>query len=107
MSWIQALADRVSHASPYARVALVCECADRTYDVYEAYWEGEYSPSVARAIAIGWDFACGLEVDSRDAQACLDELKDLVAFYSEEGIAISAAAVGRPVEHRIRGRNLL
>ena len=41
---------RVRKASPQARTALVSECAERVYPIYEEMWWGSFYVAVRRAI---------------------------------------------------------
>jgi hypothetical protein len=90
---IDDLIARLRPASRLARIALVAECGDRVYPIYEEYWVGEYYESVRRSIDIGWSVASGANVDEVEIQTCLTEVQDLVNYYREEGIDVLGAAV--------------
>lgn len=72
-------------AGPRLRTALLAECAERAFKVYEETWEGALAPSIARAIEIGWDFALGKTVDAQEVAACLAEIDTHVDFYLDDG----------------------
>jgi hypothetical protein len=75
---------RVARASPRARSALLSASAERVLPIYEEYWVGDYYPSVARSVEIGWASALGEPVDAAELRICLDEVQDLVTYYYEE-----------------------
>jgi hypothetical protein len=81
MDLIDSLVRRVRNASPYARIALVAECGDRVFPVYEEYWGGRYYPEVGRSIEIGWSYACGANVEASEIQSCLVKVEELVELY--------------------------
>jgi hypothetical protein len=93
MDLIDSLVRRVRNASPYARTALVAECGDRVFPVYEEYWVGTYYPEVGRSIEIGWSYACGAKVEASEIQSCLVRVEGLVEFYYEEGRELLASTV--------------
>jgi hypothetical protein len=76
---------RASKASPQARTALVSECAERVYPVYEEWWSGSFYVAIRRAIEMGWNFGCGLKVDDELMRTSLDHVQDAVAYYRDEG----------------------
>lgn len=94
MSLIQKLIERLRPLKPNARIALAAECAERIYPIYEHCWVGTYSELVRRSIEISWAHACGEKVDQAELEACLIEVRDLVAFYLEdESIEVLSSTV--------------
>jgi hypothetical protein len=86
MGIIDTLKMRASKASPQVRTALVSECAERVYPVYEEWWSGSFYVAIRRAIEMGWNFGCGIKVDDELMRTYLDHVQDAVAYYREEGI---------------------
>jgi hypothetical protein len=80
---IKALARKTSL---HARTALVSECAERVYPVYEERWSGSFYVAIRRAIEMGWNFGCGIKVDDDQMRTYLDHVQDAVAYYRDEGI---------------------
>jgi hypothetical protein len=95
MSRLDDLKARASKANPQARTAFLSACAERVLPIYEDYWVGDYYPSVARSVEIGWTYALGADVNAEELRTCLDEVQDLVTYYHEEPTRheILAAAV--------------
>jgi hypothetical protein len=75
---------RVRKASPQARTALVSECAERVYPIYEEMWWGSFYISVRRAIEMGWNFGCGLPIDEELKARYLEHVLDAVTYYLKE-----------------------
>lgn len=84
MAWFDLLKVRAARASPHSRTALLSECGVRVLPVYEEYWVGDHSVSVARSIEIGWAYALGIHVDAGELQSCLENVQDLVTYYYED-----------------------
>jgi hypothetical protein len=84
MGMIDTHKQRVRTASPQARTALVSECAERVYPLYEEMWWGSYYVAVRRAIEMGWNFACGLPIDAELKARYLEHVLDAVTFFRED-----------------------
>jgi hypothetical protein len=91
---------RVRQASPQARSALVSECAERVYPIYEEMWWGSFYVAVRRAIEMGWNFGCGLPIDAALKGRYLEHVQDAVTFYREE--ATEDALLANPVTVALR-----
>jgi hypothetical protein len=100
MGMLETLKMRASKASPLARTALVSECAERVYPIYEEMWWGSFYVAVRRAIEMGWNFGCGLPIDAALKGRYLEHVQDAVTFYREE--ATEDALLANPVTVALR-----
>lgn len=85
MSVIDENIRKAGKADARLRAALIAECAERAYPVYENAWDGTFADCFKRAIEIGWDFALGRPVDAKEVQACLAEIDTHVDSYLDDG----------------------
>ena len=84
MGMIDTFKQRVRKASLNARTALVSECAERVYPLYEEMWRGSYYVAVRRGIEMGWNFACRLPIDEELKVRYLKHVLDAVTFFRED-----------------------
>jgi hypothetical protein len=101
MGMIDTFKQRVREASPQARTALVSECAERVYPLYEEMWGGSYYVAVRRGIEMGWNFACGLPIDEDLKARLLEHMLDAVTFFRED--ATRDDLLANPLTVALRG----
>ena len=104
MGILDILKMRASKASPQARTALVSECAERAYPVYEEMWWGSCYVAIRRAIEMGWNFGCGLPIDEELKARYLEHVHDAVTYYREEATEDAQLANTVTVALRERGQ---
>ena len=80
----ESLDPRIRGMERLLRAAFAAGMASRVSPIYKEYWVGDFSEKPSGAIDIAWTYACGGKVDSSEAQKCLDEVQDLLAFYRDE-----------------------
>lgn len=63
-------AAKAKDASPALRTALLTECAERTFPVYELLRDRPSAEAFKQAIGYGWEFAAGKKIPMADIEAC-------------------------------------